>query len=262
VVQDWTASNTYRWTPTTANPAYRVGVWVRNATSTADAYDNDASNGSVGYEITGPVAPSVILLTGLAADRVAPQPVGTAITWTATATGSTGSYHYKWWLYDGSQWTVLREWAASNTYTWVPTSPNPSYKVGVWVRKATSTADAYDGPSSNGSVAFPIRAVAAPGQLVLSSLTPDRASPQSVGTGITWTAVAEGGSGSYQYKWWLYDGSRWTVLRDWTGASTYIWTPTTVSAAYRIGVWVREAASTADAYDNPLSNGSVGFTVR
>jgi hypothetical protein len=34
------------------------------------------------------------------------------------------------------------------------------------------------------------------------------------------------------------------------------------NANYRFAVWVRNASSTADAYDNPASNGSVGFMIR
>jgi hypothetical protein len=52
MTQTWSTSNTYAWTPTTANPNYRVGVWIRNAGSTADAYDNAASNGSIPFAIT------------------------------------------------------------------------------------------------------------------------------------------------------------------------------------------------------------------
>jgi hypothetical protein len=38
-------------TPTSASSSYRVAVWVRNAGSTADVYDNVNSNGSLAFVI-------------------------------------------------------------------------------------------------------------------------------------------------------------------------------------------------------------------
>jgi hypothetical protein len=38
LLQDWTTSNTYTWTPTTAG-SYQLGVWVRNSGSTADTWE-------------------------------------------------------------------------------------------------------------------------------------------------------------------------------------------------------------------------------
>src|SRR5260370_36749505 len=37
VVQEWTASNAYAWTPATANASYRGGVWVRSGGQTPDS---------------------------------------------------------------------------------------------------------------------------------------------------------------------------------------------------------------------------------
>ena len=39
VVQNWSTTNTFAWTPTTSNANYIVNVWVRNATTTADTWD-------------------------------------------------------------------------------------------------------------------------------------------------------------------------------------------------------------------------------
>jgi hypothetical protein len=51
-MQTWSASNTWTWTPVASNNKTRVAVWVRNAGSTVDAYDNPAANGSVAFAIT------------------------------------------------------------------------------------------------------------------------------------------------------------------------------------------------------------------
>jgi cell wall-associated protease len=145
-------SNTYAWTPTVANPNYQVGVWVRSAGITADTYDRPQSTGNIPFAIG-----SNLTLSSLTPDKAAPQPRGTTVTFTATATGGTAPYSYKWWVFDGATWVVVQNWMGSNTYAWTPTVANPNYQVGVWVRSAGITADTYDRQQSTGNIPFPIQ---------------------------------------------------------------------------------------------------------
>jgi len=94
--------------------------------------------------IQGPVS----TLTGLTAD-LAPQLPGATVTFTATAAGGTAPYQFKWWLWDGATWTVLEDWSTGNTFAWTPSTPNPNFAVGVWVRSARNTADQPDGYPAN-----------------------------------------------------------------------------------------------------------------
>jgi hypothetical protein len=153
MLQNWSASNTYTWTPTAANSAFRIGVWVRSANNTADSYDNAQSNGSIAF----PVNPaSQLTLTGLTSSLPSGQPVGTPITFTATASGGFAPYQYKWFVSDGKTWVEMQAWSTSNTWTWTPTSAGGNTRVAVWVRSAGSTVDAYDNPAANGSISFGI----------------------------------------------------------------------------------------------------------
>jgi hypothetical protein len=45
----------------------------------------------------------------------------------------------------------------------------------------------------------------------------------------------------YQYKWWVFDGIDWAVVQPWSTSNTFVWTPTTANAGYRVSVWVRNA---------------------
>jgi len=75
----------------------------------------------------------------------------------------------------------------------------------------------------------------------LSSVTPDKTAPQTVGTTVTFTATATGGTAPYQFKWWLNTdgGPVWTLLQDWSTSNTLMWTPTVANSGYQIATWVR-----------------------
>ena len=150
-MKNWSAGSTFTWQPTTANAAYRVGVWARSATTTTDSME---ANTSMPFAITAKASP---LQVGLSANLAAPQNVGTAITFTAAASGGQGPYQYKWWVYDGVTWRVVKNWSAGSTFTWQPTTANAAYRVGVWARSATTTTDSME---ANTSVPFAITAKA------------------------------------------------------------------------------------------------------
>ena len=94
--------------------------------------------------IQGPVS----TLTGLTAD-LGQQLPGATVTFTATAAGGTAPYQFKWWLWDGATWTVLEDWSTGNSVAWTPSTPNPNFVVGVWVRSVGNTADQPDGYPAN-----------------------------------------------------------------------------------------------------------------
>jgi hypothetical protein len=261
-LQDWSASNAWTWTPSWGSNKTRVAVWVRNAGSTVDAYDNPASNGSIAFAITGGnQSQGPLKVTSLTASLPSPQTVGTTVTFTAAASGGTTPYQYKWWVFDGIDWSVVQTWSSSNTFTWTPTTPNAGYRVSVWIRNAGSSADAYDN-NANPSISFPISPLPPAPPLLLTAINANLTSPQAAGSSITFTAVATGGSGNYQYKWWIFDGASWTTASAWSGSNSFTWTPAAPGANYRVAVWVRNASSTNDSYDNPGSNGSIGFVIQ
>jgi len=212
-------------------------------------------------------------LTSIGADLVAPQPIGSSVTFTALATGGAAPYQYKWWIYDGANWIMRRDWSTSNTWTWTPAVVNVSYRVAVWVRNAGSSADVYDNAASNGSIAFPITlgvsstpSLALPpssstgGTLILNGISTSRPAPSPAGVAVAFTASISGGVGPQQFKWFVYDGATWWAQTGWSTSNTWTWAPPE-AFPYRVAVWVRNAGDTADAYDNPQSNGSISFVV-
>ena len=90
------------------------------------------------------------------------------------------------------------------------------------------------------------------GPLAITGLTSSLASPQSARTSITFICWRDGGRGPYQFKWLIFDGVSWTIARDWNSVTTFVWRPTT-RGAYRIGIWARDATTTADVSTVSLS---------
>ena len=81
------------------------------------------------------------------------------------------------------------------------------------------------------------------------SATPSVASPQALGTSITWTAAATGGKAPYEYKWLASSGGVTTMLQDWSASPTYVWQPTVAATDWRVTVWVRSAGNTSNAFE-------------
>ena len=140
-----TQSVTVRFTPAT------IAMATANVTIAADG---DTISRSVSGSGTGAAT-----LTSLTANLAAPQPPGSPVTFTAAATGGAAPYQFKWWLWNGATWTVLRNWSTSTTFAWTPSTSNPGYAIGVWVRSASDTADE---PSGSFAYAGAVRTIAFP----------------------------------------------------------------------------------------------------
>jgi subtilisin family serine protease len=236
---NWDTSNTWAWTPSTSAP-YQVFVWMRSANNSTDAYE---AYSSASFAITAPAVASVTL----SADKASPQAPGTTVTWTAAASGGAAPYSYKFWIYDGQNWTP-GNWSASSTFAWTP-SANGSYQVFVWAKSNGNGADTYEAYKS---AAFTISAPA----VSSVTLSANKASPQAPGTTVTWTATATGGAAPYSYKWWVYDGQSWTP-GNWTSSNTFAWTPA-ANGSYQVFVWAKSNGNGADTYE---AYKSAAFTI-
>jgi phosphatidylserine/phosphatidylglycerophosphate/cardiolipin synthase-like enzyme len=243
ILRDWGSSGTASWTPARAG-TYRVGVWVRNAGTTVDAPQSNA-----GVNVTvGAAATAALQMRSVTASGTSPHLAGTPITFTANATGGTAPRQFKWWLFDGTAWRILRNWSSSGSLAWTPPRAG-AYRVGAWVRSAGVTADA---PQANAGIN-----VTAITPFRMLGVTPTGTDPHPAGTAITFTAAAAGGSGRPEFKWWLFNGSSWVVLRNWSTSASVVWTPP-LAGAYRVGAWVRNAGVSRDA---PESNAGVNVVV-
>ena len=78
------------------------------------------------------------------------------------------------------------------------------------------------------------------------SLTPSVASPGTIGSTITFTAAASGGSGDYQYKFLLRaPGGTLNTARDYSSTTTWSWnTSGLLVGTYQVVVYARNVGST------------------
>src|SRR5437667_152185 len=200
------------WTPAPAAPVRIAVVWAPSAASVADAPEKFA-------DLPFAIRPPITAVT-VTADRAAPQPPGTTITLTAAATGGAAPVQFKWWLFSAAGWTVLQDWSAATSVMWTPATANPIGMVEVWARSAETVADT---PEKFADLPYAIEESVGP--ITAVTVTADRAAPQPPGTTITLTAAATGGTAPVQFKWWVYSPTGWTVLQDWSAATSLPWPP-------------------------------------
>jgi len=249
LAQDYTASNTFNWTPTQADVGdpYAVQVWARAVGSIAQY---DSWLGTPTFSVT-------VLPFELSADVDFPTPLGNEVTWTATvAAASTSTLEYRFLVNEQNSpdWTVFREYATSNVAQWTPTASG-IYAIQGWARRVGSAAQyEYTGTTDYFTVSQ--------SPLTVTGLTSDVPSPATTGTAIKWTARVMGGSsGPIQYQFSLYSPTTgWNVVQPYGPSETYTWTPTWGSEGdYLVQVWVRSNGSTQNYEDSRVSD---TFTVQ
>lgn len=139
VRQAYSSSNTWSWnTATWPVGTYEVGVWAKAGASSAlyDAYFIGTYQLDVGQCTAG----------GISAAPASPQTAGTAVTFTATATGCSAARFEFWELPPpGASWTAVQGYGATSTFAWNTTGASGPYRFGVWVRQngSTSSYDSY-----------------------------------------------------------------------------------------------------------------------
>jgi len=150
------------------------------------AYDTSGLFSPFSNEVaTTPVVPA-LTVTNLAASLPSPQLPGATITFSATATGGTTPYQYKWWVANGTTSTLGRDWSTSNTFAWTPSTASPNYLITVWARNASSTIDNFDNPAAKLSLSFVIGSATA--AATVSSVSPNSGAVGG-GTSVTITGT-------------------------------------------------------------------------
>ncbi|MQR94795.1 SpoIID/LytB domain-containing protein [Fictibacillus phosphorivorans] len=236
VSQDYSTKNTHAWKPTAAG-TYKVSVHVKDQSS-SKSYD---SYKAFDYKITAPTTGQFgtpITIDSVVTDKVSPQAANTSIKVTANAKGGTTKLYKFWVSKDGGAFVRMQDYSTNNTYNWKPAVAG-NYKINVHVKDQTSSKS-YD-------VYKVIDYKVTQGQVIVQSVKADIASPQRIHTAINITANATGGE-SLLYKFNVYDGKEWSVLKEYSSEKTLRWLPAK-SGSYKFSVHVKDAKS-SKAYDH------------
>jgi hypothetical protein len=228
MVQDYSSTNTYTWYPVAGT--YAVQVWVRGSGSTA-SYEDYGSSGLFA------IASTPARLTGLTANRAFPASPSAAITWTASASGGNGPLEYKFWIFSAATgWTVLRDWAAGNQATWTAGIPGTGqHALQVWVRTQGSGLAFEDWRGTDWFLITDSTSLAFTPSLNVNNY--------SVGNGCVLFTATTGGPGTWEYQFWTYGNSTWTLSQTYSSAyNTFNYCPT--AGTHAVQVWTRQAGST------------------
>jgi hypothetical protein len=237
MVQNYSTSASYSWTPKVAG-SYAIWVCARDALS---SFGSEASAWMPFDVLENPPVASV----EIAADKTSPALLATVgrVLFTAHAAGGSGNYEYKFWLKGpttGNDWKVVQDYGISDSVTWTPTQAG-HYVVWLYARNTGSPASREAGTWMFFDVVDkqPVRSV---------RLTSDKTSPVPPAVdGITFTAHAAGGSGKYEYEFWLKGPSTensWEVVQDYGISNAFLWTPVK-AGDYSIAVYARNTGSPA-----------------
>ena len=146
VQQGYSSNNTWTWNTTgVAVGTYAMSVYARDANSTA-AYDTYLSPTQSYVLSAGPACTSV----SQTASPASPQAPGTAVTFTATASGCPTPTYQFWLLAPGGSWTVVQPYSSSNRWTWSTTGlAGGTYQLNTYARQSGSSAtyEAYLSPT-------------------------------------------------------------------------------------------------------------------
>ena len=230
IVQDYSPSSTYNWTSTGTPGLYHLEVDVRDQSSGA-TYDSVAN---LTYTINGSVTCAT---AGISPNPTSPSPPGTQVIWTGTSTGCPNPRYRFWELDPGSRWSMVQDYAAAATYTWHSPSIAGIYRFEVDVRDA-SESTVYD-IVNNSSYALGSTPPCANAGLTAAPLSPGATGASVVLSGSSATCI------SPRYRFWVKDPGRpWSMVQDYSAATTHAWPQTGLAGIYQLEVDVRDVSET------------------
>ncbi|MCM3652923.1 triple tyrosine motif-containing protein [Metabacillus litoralis] len=151
---------------------------------------------------------------------------------------------YEFWEYNTltGKWSIVSPYSKSNYFEWKPINDGV-YKLSVHVKDKNSQSNYDSYKHSNEPIVIfdkPLDPVE------IKNITSDKSSPIQVNSPIKISVEASGGY-DLLYKFYVYDGSNWTVLQPYSISNTYEWTPTK-KGNFIISVHVRDKYS-KNSYD-------------
>lgn len=142
---------------------------------------------------------------------------GDVINIQANASGGSLDYLYKLVVYneDTGKWGIVRDYGETSGFTWASSTGNRKF----YVKVKDSTG----------------KEVLSPALISINKKLEAKASYKYVNNNIEFTALANYGSGNYQYKFIVYnvDTGKWGIIQDYSSKNTCVWNASGASAGNR-----------------------------
>ncbi len=212
------AAKTYTYTPAAAG-TYTARVYVKDAAGTVATKEGAAVAVSAG----------ALTILSLTPDKSSVS-VGDAVTWTAEAAGGSGTLKYCFYVFKDGKIAERGSYGTAKTYTYTPAAAG-IYTARVYVKDAAGTVV--------NQMSSAVEAAAAP---ITVSLTVDK-SRATLNEGVKWTATASGGTGSFQYCFYVFKNGKIKERGSYGAANVYNYTPTE-AGTYTVRVYVKDSAGT------------------
>ena len=215
----YSAAKTISYTPTAAG-TYTAKVFV------LDNVKKRADKMSDGVTVTTTLP---INITSVTSNKTSAA-VGESITWTATVTGGTAPLQYCFYVYKNGTTVYKGAYGTTKTFTYTPTSAG-TYTAKVFVldgvrKKADKLSDGVT--------------VTAPTPITIASITANTAGV-AVNESITWTASANGGTGTLRYCFYVYRNGTTVYKGAYGTEKVFTYTPT-ATGTYTAKVFVLDSA--------------------
>jgi len=214
---------------------YTVRVSARSAGS---ALDNEV-NATLTYLFA-------VNSVSLSAAPTGPQVAGTAVTFTASASGGSSPYQYRFRIRNNSGGVIsLQDYGSSANFAWATTGlAAGTYTAEVSARSNGSVLDNEAVQTMSYTLNAPVSSV---------TIAPSPASPAVAGTSVTFTATGTGGTAPLQYRFRIKDNNGTVIATQAYGTpATYTWSTTGVAA----GTYTAEVSAKSNG--SGLDNEAVG----
>ena len=240
-VTDWQPQGQWAWTTSNANVGDNQ-VEVRIIDGKHAGQDSADDSKTAAFAITAPNQKPAI--TGFGPDKAAPQEAGATVTWTAQASDPENDPIQYMFLLNGQPVT---DWQPQGSWTWTTSNANVGDNQ-VEVRIIDGKHAGQDSADDSKTAAF---AITAPNQKpAIASLEPDKASPQELGSTLTWTAQASDAENDPLLYRFLLNG---TPVADWQTLNQWAWTAAEAGTS-QVEVQVRDGKhADAQGFDDSKS---------
>ncbi len=220
----YTAATTVGYTVTEPG-TYSVKVFVKDEAGTVV----NLTGGSC--TVTAPAA-EPLAVSGLRVNKTSAA-LGDTLTWTAFASGGSGSLQYNFYVYQDGAIVQKGGYTAANTFSYAAAETG-TYTAKVYVKDSAATVVAQTGGSCT------VGGSSAPLAVSGVSINKTSAAPGDI---LTWTAAATGGSGTLRYNFYVYQDGAVVQKTGYTTAKTAAYTAAD-TGTYSVKVYVKDSAGT------------------